>query len=98
MIVEYYITQHSRTHFEVAKFGDRNAPEDVYDIVSGHCNCPSPKSPCKHVLMLRRWLKLDHPEDFYFDITTDAFVKHRFTGDIMKQVTHFLKAGANNNG
>ncbi len=87
--MQYYIAQNG-AHFTMAKFGDKKAPFEVYDIVGEHCNCPSPKSPCKHVIMLREWLKLDTPSLFYWDDDENEFVKHLFAADLPIWVKEML--------
>ncbi len=88
--MEYYVTQSSSVHFMIAKFGDKREPFDVYDVIGEHCNCPSPKTPCKHVIMLKEWVKLDIPSNYYYDVESETFVKHAFVGELPPFVQELL--------
>ncbi len=88
--MEYYVSQASLLRFTVAKFDGKDEPIEVYDVLDEHCNCPSPKVPCKHVIMLRKWLKLDIPANYYFDADKDTFVKHFFVGKLPPFVQELL--------
>lgn len=79
----YYIRCVKTDWYQLAKFEDRNRPEEVYDIVGGKCDCPASwRGPCKHLKLLARWkeqVAKALPHDMYaYDTTTDSFVKLPF--------------------
>jgi hypothetical protein len=93
--MEYFIRQlsHIPARFGVAKFDQGRAPEDVYEVIlapsgRGSCNCPSPKVPCKHVLMVKEWFLLPEPEDFYYNTEEDGskFIEYSFTEAIAELI------------
>lgn len=72
-----------RNRFEVAKYdGEHDVPMDTYITILSQdtCTCPSYKMPCKHIDLVKRWLKLDEPHKYYYDDVTLNFNEHPFTG------------------
>ncbi len=70
--MDYYITDNGK-YVTVAKFAPdaSGTPQDVYTIMGGSCDCPSPQRPCKHQRLVNQWRKHieKNPYEFgyYFD-------------------------------
>jgi hypothetical protein len=105
-MAEYYIRrinvedQPNRLYFTVAKFMDRNEPEQVYTIQGRtldtmNCNCPaSHRDPnCKHRWMLQGWLDnltdIDKVTHYYSD-KEDAFVEHPYFSPTIRNLAAAL--------
>lgn len=71
----YTFREMGQGNYEVAKFDDRKRPIEVYDIYGGHCNCPSPKVLCKHIIMLNDWKKQESRAGLAFDSDLKLFIR-----------------------
>lgn len=69
---DYIIREVKKDHYQIAKFTHGKAPSEVYDIThfskdsKWFCNCPSRIKPCKHIDMVRQWIK--DGKKMFFDL------------------------------
>lgn len=83
-VQQHHVTKVSRV--KVTKFDpNRNEPIDTYYIIKGLCDCPAYRAECKHIKMLREWVKLSDPPKFYWDDELNKFVENPFADTTLIQ-------------
>jgi len=67
--------------YRVTKFSEDLEPLDSYDTpnmeVKGRgawCSCPSHKIPCKHTLMVDKWIKCGQPQNVMYEPISGEFM------------------------
>ena len=80
--MDYFIRQTKPNQYEIAKFDElRSSPPEqyyTYKVIGDTCTCPSYEIPCKHIHLIRRWLALKIPVQYFYRDTTDTFIEHDF--------------------
>jgi len=61
---EYYIRDIGGNKYQVAVFVRGDTPDVVYTTTEKTCDCPSRKIPCKHIQMVKKWIKEGKPSAF----------------------------------
>lgn len=52
----YYILRHLNNKVQIAKFGDRSYPDEVYEIQNNNCDCPAVTNNCRHKKIKNYWV------------------------------------------
>ena len=77
MGADYMVQETGPSQYTVTKWEGKNYPTAEYRVVEGpnwSCNCPA-RVPCKHVALVKKWLKSGKP----------SYVDEKYLVDFLKK-------------
>jgi hypothetical protein len=74
-----YMVRKGKIGYEIAKFDDTDTPVDVYTVGHRGCSCPARSRSCKHVKILKAWLKTSEEGVVYDDAANNIGNIFNFT-------------------
>jgi hypothetical protein len=74
-----YMVRKGKIGYEIAKFDDTDTPVDVYTVGYRGCSCPARSKSCKHVKILKAWLKTSEEGVVYDDAANNIGNIFNFT-------------------
>lgn len=76
--------------YRVTKFTEDLEPQGSYDTpnseVKGRgawCSCPSSKMPCKHTIMVDKWLRIGAPQNVLYEPISGEFMDSLINTDLL---------------
>jgi hypothetical protein len=74
-----YMVRKGKIGYEIAKFDDTDTPVDVYTVGYRGCSCPARSKSCKHVKIIKAWLKTNEEGVVYDDAANNIGNIFNFT-------------------
>jgi hypothetical protein len=76
---EYYIREMGKNKYEVSVWKRGDTPSAVYICSENSCDCPA-RGKCKHMQLVKDWIKAGKPSPFGKDVKDDVLKKLKKMG------------------